>query len=105
MSVTQEGIAHPHHRWLQAILDHQHYPPPFCSINSSMAPFYPFDIPEDVQHVLEVIFTSDMPQFVGFDSNGNLQITIQALCELIVTTLVMPEGTITPPAPSMYRPT
>jgi len=105
MSIIQVGTAHPAHRWLQAILDHWHCPPPFCSIDSSMIPFYPFDTPEDIQQVLEVIFIADMTQFMGFDSNGDLRVTIWAPQELIVATLIMPKGVPTAPAPSIHRPT
>jgi len=69
-----------------------------------MAPFYPFNIPQDVQQVLEVIFTSDMPWFMGFNFNGDLQVAIRAPHELIVAALVMPKGAITPPAPTIYCP-
>ena len=77
ISMVQEGVAHPNHRWLQAVINNQYCPPTFHHINSSMVPSYPLSILEDVQQVLQVIYEADI-QFVGFNSNGDLCVAIQS---------------------------
>ena len=49
-------------------------------------------MPKDVQLVVQALFSADMPQFVGLDSNSDLQVAVQASLELVVSVVVMPEG-------------
>jgi len=55
-----------------------------------MVPYYPFDLLEDCQQAIKVIYEVVMPCFVGFDSNGDLYVAIQASPEVIVTAMVAP---------------
>ena len=96
--MVQEGIAHPDHRWLQAVIDNHYCPPTFHHINSSMVPSYPLVIPEDVQQVLQVIYEADV-RFVGFDSNGDLCVAVQSPAELIIAAIVIQAGAPLPPPP------
>jgi len=98
ISMAQEGIAHPDHRWLQAIIDNQYCPPTFRHIDSSMVPSYPLAIPEDVQQVLQVIYEADV-RFVGFDSNGDLCVAIRSPAELVIAAIVVQAGALLPPPP------
>jgi len=98
ISMVQEGIAHPDHRWLQAIIDNQYCPPTFRHIDSCMVPSYPLIILEDVQQVLQVIYEADV-RFVGFDSNGNLCVAIWSPAELIIAAIVIRAGAPLPPPP------
>jgi len=99
MSVVQEGIAHPDHQWLHAVIDNQYCPPAFKHIDSSMVPTYPLVIPKDVQQVLQVIYEADV-WFVGFDSNGDLCVAIWSPAELIIVAVVVQAGAVLPPPPS-----
>jgi len=64
-----------------------------------MVPYYPFDLPEDCQQAVEVIYQVDMPRFVSFDSNGDLYIAIWAHPEIVIAAMVAPPGAPLPPAP------
>ena len=66
-----------------------------------MVPFYPLNMHEDVQLVVQALFSADMPRFVGLDSNSDLQVAIQASPELVASTIVMPEGAQLPPPPNI----
>jgi len=98
ISMAQEGIAHPDHRWLQAVIDNQYCPPTFRHIDSSMVPSYPLAIPKDVQQVLQVIYEADV-RFMGFDSNGDLCVAIQSPAELVIAAVVVQAGALLPPPP------
>ena len=104
ISIAQEGVAHPGHHWLQPILDHAQCPPFIKHIDSSMVPTYSFDLPEETQQVLQIIYSADMPRFAGFDSNGNLFVAIRSSPELVVAAIVVPPGAPFPPAPSLNAP-
>ena len=102
MSIAVDSLAHPQHSWLQPLLDNKHCPLSIHhSVDSSMVPFYPLSMPEDMQLVVQAIFSADAPRFVGLDSNGDLQVAIQAPSELVVSAIVMLEGAQLPPPPNV----
>lgn len=68
----------------------------FHHINSFMFPIYTFAMPKDMQCVLMILTNAMAPQYLGFDSNGDLYVTGHAM---VITSITTPEGTIPPPIP------
>ncbi|KIM58275.1 hypothetical protein SCLCIDRAFT_1098160 [Scleroderma citrinum Foug A] len=86
----QSCTAHPDHPWLQAILELPDCPPLLHNVNSGMVPIFSKHMPESIQQAIRVIPVGSHRYYLGFDTNGDLQVAAQAPRKLVTTPVYIP---------------
>ena len=97
--MEQECIAYPDHPWLQPILDHAHSSTFIKQVNSSMVPLFSYLMPNDVQQSLMDNYPKASPQFLGVDSNGDLQVSAHCQSDNVKMLINLTKDDPHPPCP------
>ena len=65
-------------------------PPLLHIVDSGMVPTFSKHMPESIQQVIRVIPVGSHWYYIGFDTNGDLQVAAQAPCKLVTTLVYIP---------------